>query len=427
MSVDPERAARRASTLRGSALPECRALDRRRFLLAVAGLGWSAACRSADALRSEPQPGAAGAGELGPPGGAPTELEPAPRGAPLSSALELAPPARGGMLLPTPDFSEAAVLRRVAGIRPYRRGGPRVERERFGQKWLVHDYGHGGGGITLSWGCAHEALDLLAEVCPPSERVAVLGAGVSGLSCALLAARRGHEVSLYARDFPPDTTSDIAGGQWSPSLVGARWTDDYRRILRRSHAAFAELVGRGWGVDLVPNYATRGAGSTLRSLPRELVPYEELERLPFAGPDRAGGVYQTFMIETPFYLQRLLRELQAAGVDLERREFGSSAELAGLEQGAIINTLGLGAGRLFGDARVLPVRGQLVHLRPLGVRYMLSASGYLFARGDAVILGGTVERGVEQATPVAADCERILAGHRRFFEPGVGAAQSPPR
>ena len=44
------------------------------------------------------------------------------------------------------------VIRTVAGLRPYRRSGFVVRAEPLGEKRLVHNYGHGGGGITLSWG-----------------------------------------------------------------------------------------------------------------------------------------------------------------------------------------------------------------------------------------------------------------------------------
>jgi len=46
------------------------------------------------------------------------------------------------------------------GLRPAR-PTVRVELEHFEGAWCVHNYGHGGRGVTLSWGCAREAAALL--------------------------------------------------------------------------------------------------------------------------------------------------------------------------------------------------------------------------------------------------------------------------
>src|SRR5205807_4441764 len=56
--------------------------------------------------------------------------------------------------------SRDRVIREVVGLRPYRAEGFVVEAERFGSKLLIHNYGHGGAGITLSWGNASLAADL---------------------------------------------------------------------------------------------------------------------------------------------------------------------------------------------------------------------------------------------------------------------------
>ena len=40
-----------------------------------------------------------------------------------------------------------------ACLRPFRPQGPRIEAERMGRKTIVHNYGHGGSGWSLSWGC----------------------------------------------------------------------------------------------------------------------------------------------------------------------------------------------------------------------------------------------------------------------------------
>src|SRR5713101_7399973 len=59
--------------------------------------------------------------------------------------------------------SRDRIIREVVGLRPYRAEGFVVEAERVGHKLLVHNYGHGGAGITLSWGTASLAVDLARD------------------------------------------------------------------------------------------------------------------------------------------------------------------------------------------------------------------------------------------------------------------------
>ena len=65
--------------------------------------------------------------------------------------------------LPPPDLSDSALLRVVSGIRPCRRGGVRIEADQLGSKPVVHNYGQGGCGVTISLGCAQLAADLVAS------------------------------------------------------------------------------------------------------------------------------------------------------------------------------------------------------------------------------------------------------------------------
>src|SRR5690349_3342521 len=72
------------------------------------------------------------------------------------------------------------VIRVDVGLRPFRATGFRVERETLGAKTLVHNYGHGGGGITLSWGTSKLAVDLGYDSSRPD--CAVLGCGAVGMA-----------------------------------------------------------------------------------------------------------------------------------------------------------------------------------------------------------------------------------------------------
>ncbi|MET9951207.1 FAD-dependent oxidoreductase [Streptomyces sp. NPDC006339] len=61
-----------------------------------------------------------------------------------------------------PEIARARVLGHRVGLRPTRAGGVRIESEPLpGGGLLVHDYGHGGAGVTVAWGCADRVAELV--------------------------------------------------------------------------------------------------------------------------------------------------------------------------------------------------------------------------------------------------------------------------
>jgi len=77
----------------------------------------------------------------------------------------------------------------------------------------------------------------------------------------------------------------------------------------------------------------------------------------------------------------------------------------------------LGAGPLFGDSALQPIKGQLVHLPPEPLPFILDhPAGYLVPRTDALVVGGTFETGVADTAVDPVVSRRILAANRAFFE-----------
>ncbi len=63
-----------------------------------------------------------------------------------------------------PALKGAEILSRAVGLRPGR-NEVRLEAERLpGSLTVIHNYGHGGSGVTLSWGCAAEVVELVSSV-----------------------------------------------------------------------------------------------------------------------------------------------------------------------------------------------------------------------------------------------------------------------
>lgn len=338
------------------------------------------------------------------------------------------------------------IIRTVVGLRPYRDEGFVVEAERLGDKLLVHNYGHGGAGVTLSWGTSSLAVDLARDFMQTRplpqavltgrrgrvgrrspRRFAVLGCGVMGLSTARLLQRRlqgeGGAVTIYAKDIPPQTTSNVAGALWhptsvyNPQMASAKFIEQFRLACHLSNRAFQELVGAEYGVRWTDTYELISREASLdRELAggAELYPQNEIHRNPehyFGFP--YARQFSTMMIEPHVYLRALLRDFYVAGGKVVVKEFKNRAEIARLSEQVVFNCTGLGARELFGDQKLGPVRGQLEVLLPQPeVDYCyISGSGYMFPRGDGIILGGTFDHDDWSLAPNAEQTTEILEAH----------------
>lgn len=338
-------------------------------------------------------------------------------------ALVMAPSRR--RLAPV-QVAEDRLIRTVVGLRPFRPSGFVVRAEMLGGKTIVHNYGHGGGGVTLSWGTAQLAVEEALRT--GARRMAVVGCGAVGLATARLLQRRGIEVTIYARDLPPETTSNIAGAQWSPVSVadeGRRtraFDEQLVRAARVSYRHFQEMVGAGYGVRWIENFFLSDhppAPSWERELLRELYPGTRDLR-PGEHPFRARHARRvmTMIIEPHVYLAALLRDFLASGGRIVVREFAHRLQVLELEEPVIVNCTGLGARDLFGDEELIPVKGQLAVLLPQPeVDYAVIGPGrvYMFPRSDGILLGGTFERGVWTLEPNPEEAARILSGHAALF------------
>ena len=323
------------------------------------------------------------------------------------------------------------VVRHIVGLRPFRRSGFKLCADRLDEKVVIHNYGHGGGGVSLSWGTAELASE--HAIGTDHRRAAVLGCGVIGLTTARVLQDRGFDVTIYAREIPPHTTSNVAGASWAPFTVfdpdrlTPAFADAFRRASSIAYRSFEALVGRRYGIAWRDTYVLSDGTATgfatpskedelvggIRPAPRTL----DSDEHPFGGLD--ATVIRTLHIEPMVFLEALVADFREAGGKLVVRDLPDLASVASVPQALVVNCTGLGAGRLFNDDDMLPIKGQLAVLSAQpGVDYLTIGPGdlYMMPRRDGVVLGGTHERGEWSLAPDPREAHRIVDEHRKLFD-----------
>lgn len=330
------------------------------------------------------------------------------------------------------------VIRTTVGLRPYRPSGFVLRAESLDDKLLIHNFGHGGSGMSLSWGTAQLAAELALE--GPERRAAVIGCGVVGLTTALQLLRRGFEVTIYAKSVPPDTTSNMSLASWTPTsgLLGEEprdpaWEAQFRAAARVAYTQLQLLVGRGYGVSWIDGYSLRAdapprsaGGGEPPLLPSDLSPRSQVlgpGEHPF--PTAYAVRRPTLRIEPGIYLDRLVADVRGEGGRIVIRTFGSRTDLAALDEPTLVNCSGLGARDLVGDPEIRPLKGQLTLLIPQAeVDYSTFgaaspvAGGFVHMqpRSDGIALGGTSVEGEWSLEPDEEARRRIVEAHIDLFD-----------
>lgn len=324
------------------------------------------------------------------------------------------------------------IIKETVGLRPFRESGPNLSVEKLGQKTIVHHYGHGGSGWSLSWGTGEEAVGKALQT--GERHYAVLGCGVIGMTTATLLQRAGKQVRIYTKDRQPHVTSSMATGVWSPDSricleeyatpSFAKW---WGETAARSFRAYQDRVGlANRPVEWVDSFAVsntpwdeRREEYENRPGPkfghfgeeiRELVPGSwdvEPGTHPFAERYVRQGSRMIYNI--PVYTQMIMDEFFRHGGRLEIQDFQSLEQIRSLPERTIVNCTGLGSQKLFGDQELVPVRGQLTFLVPQPeVRYQLSCEGgYIIPRQDGIVVGAS-ENGRYGSTDLAPDRQQSL-------------------
>jgi D-amino-acid oxidase len=247
---------------------------------------------------------------------------------------------------------------------------------------------------------------------PPAAEVLVIGAGVIGLTAALIMVSAGLQVHIWAADPPLATASAASGAMWAPYPMEP--ADRVRIWLARTRDWLVWLAGQpDAGVRLVGGIeATRiplpsawpEQPAQVRRCERDELPRNFVDGYRFTAP----------MIDMPVYLTYLQRRLIDAGTGIEVRHVESLAEAAACGP-VVVNCAGVGACRLVPDPDVTPVRGQLVVVENPGLTdFFVEDTGlsmqqcYIYPHGRTVVLGGVAAPGQWSLEPDDAVAAGIL-------------------
>jgi D-amino-acid oxidase len=248
--------------------------------------------------------------------------------------------------------------------------------------------------------------------------VAVVGAGVSGLTCGVVLAERGYRTSIFAEQIGPGTTSAAAAAIWYPYDAGPSdktitWAlETYRTLLdlagdASSGVSMMELrtFSRTGEIE-IPEWALPLGGRRLQAN----------SEIPAAFT--SGFALNVPLMDTTIYLDYLARRFCDAGGKIHTGRRLGRLEDVGSACDLVINCTGFGARTLVPDSDLEPHRGQVAIVpkidRPYAVACDTAPLMYAIPRTNDCVFGGTNQLSdICTVDPTAtahlvAECSRVL-------------------
>jgi D-amino-acid oxidase len=249
-----------------------------------------------------------------------------------------------------------------------------------------------------------------------AQTVAIVGAGVSGLTCAVLLAERGYRTAIFAKQIGPGTTSAAAAAIWYPYDAGppdrtVAWAlKTYRTLLdlardAGSGVSIIELrtFSRAGEIE-IPEWAPPLGGRRLRSeIPAAFV---------------SGFGLNVPLMDTTIYLDYLARRFADAGGEIHPNRCVAKLEDVNPAFDLVINCAGIGARALVQDSDLEPHRGQIAIVPRIDLPYAVVCNDfplmYAIPRTKDCVFGGTNQLSDDctvdpsATVRIVAECSRVL-------------------
>jgi D-amino-acid oxidase len=269
------------------------------------------------------------------------------------------------------------------------------------------------------------------------KRVAIIGAGVSGLTSSVLFAERGYGTTIFAEESGIRTTSGAAAAIWYPydaeptDKVIAWALETYNVFIDlsrnpRSGVSMIELrnFSRAGEIE-IPAWARSLGARPLRSVAAGLRPasrraqrdgYSVVDKIPPAFT--SGFALNVPLTDTTRYLDYLKERLTSAGGSINDNVRFEKLEDVSRDFDLVVNCSGIGARTLVRDADLEAHRGQVAIVPKLTLPYAIVCDDpplmYAIPRANDCVFGGTNELSYDRTidsvstSRIVAECSRAL-------------------
>ena len=245
-----------------------------------------------------------------------------------------------------------------------------------------------------------------------NKTIAIIGAGISGLSCAYFLSEKNYKITVFAKAFSPNITSNKAAAFWFPYHIrnnkrGINWSKESYSFYKKLTADASTGISMKHLIKVLREDVIEEEPVWIDFMPPgacNIIPKEQLQ----PGIAKAYDVLVP-LIETQIFLPYLQTLLQQQNVVFQHKIINDFNELSSFD--IIINCTGLGSRSLCNDMSVIPVRGQvgLIETNTSMPVYLDNEMPlYLVPRKDAMIVGGTYEENIFEETTDAETIEQLL-------------------
>ena len=240
-----------------------------------------------------------------------------------------------------------------------------------------------------------------------AKSVAIVGAGVTGLTCGVVFAERGYRTSIFAKETGRQTTSGAAAAVWFPYHVepGERVIplalETYQVLLdlaRFPESGVSIIESRQFlrtGEIEIPDWAIPLGAQRLSSVATGLWPVQDYAQ-PGGYSFASGFSLRVPLMDTTIYLDYLAARFQKAGGEIHASVRFEKLEDVDAKFDLVINCAGIGARELVQDADLEPHRGQVAIVPKLeGLSCAVVCDDaplmYVIPRTNDCVFGGTNE------------------------------------